>query len=65
MILKRERHGAALVLTVNRPAARNAINRKLAEQLCEALAEVASDDSVSSVVLASSRTLGCDLSRRV
>lgn len=42
-----ERHGPVLVLTMNRPEARNAMSLALAEQIAAALEELDSDDSLS------------------
>ncbi len=53
MILKQAQHGTTRVLTVDRPAARNAINRELSERLVDELHQVDGDPSVHAVVLAS------------
>lgn len=45
------RHGAVLVLTLNRPAARNALNRALLDELAGRLSAASGDDSVGAVVL--------------
>ena len=49
--LLREQRGAVLILTLNRPEARNAINVALAEALDEALTTADADESVRVVVL--------------
>jgi enoyl-CoA hydratase len=46
-----ERHGKTLVITMNRPAARNAINHALADQLIEAMARLDADDTLAVGVL--------------
>ena len=46
-----ERHEGVLLLTLNRPAARNAISPEMACRLADALDAAASDDAVRSVVL--------------
>lgn len=50
--LLQTRRGRVAGLTLNRPQARNALNRALCDQLAAALAEVERDDSLSVVVLA-------------
>ncbi len=50
----RERRGHVEILTINRPEARNAINRATAIALSEALDDCASDDDVWAVVLTGS-----------
>jgi enoyl-CoA hydratase len=49
--LKEERRGAVLVLTINRPEVRNAINREIAEALAAALDRLDEDDSLRVGVL--------------
>ena len=56
MVLRRERRGSTLLLTIDRPEARNAINRALAERLDAELAEAAAAEDVHAVVLAASGT---------
>lgn len=50
-ILKIDRQDGLLVLTLNRPERRNALNRPLAEALCEATAAAAADPAVRAVLL--------------
>lgn len=47
-----ERHGRVLLITMNRPECRNAINRALADQLLAAIETLDNDESVSAGVLA-------------
>src|SRR5262245_10348446 len=54
MVLKIEQRAGALLLTVDRPEVKNAINRELVAALCRALADAETDPSVCAVVLASS-----------
>lgn len=53
-MLKSTREGTTLVLTLDRPEARNAISRALASALVEAVEEASQDTSVKAVVLGSS-----------
>lgn len=53
-VLRSEQRGATRLLTVDRPSAKNAINRALAERLVAALEDAAGDETVRSIVLASS-----------
>jgi len=46
-----ERHGAVAVITLNRPKARNALNRALLGALHERLREAVADDAVRAIVL--------------
>jgi enoyl-CoA hydratase/carnithine racemase len=46
-----ERHGAVLVLTMNRPAARNALNRALLDDLSAKLNAASEDDGIRAIVL--------------
>jgi enoyl-CoA hydratase/carnithine racemase len=46
-----ERRGDELVLTLNRPHVRNAVNARLRDELCAALAVASADPSVSSIEL--------------
>jgi len=50
-VLSRERRGAVELLTLNRPASKNALNRELVQRLGDALGRVRSDSSVRAVVL--------------
>lgn len=51
MTLRRTRDGAALVLTVDRPDARNALSRDVARELFEACGEAAGDATIRAVVI--------------
>ena len=51
MELERRREGAVEILTLNRPAQRNALNPELIERLSTALTDTRSDDSVHAIVL--------------
>jgi enoyl-CoA hydratase/carnithine racemase len=53
-MLERTRDDALLVLTIDRPAARNALSRELVARLVDALDEASNDETVGGVVLASS-----------
>lgn len=50
-ILLRERHDAVLLLTLNRPAVLNALNRELVVALRDTMQSVASDERTRSVVI--------------
>jgi enoyl-CoA hydratase/carnithine racemase len=50
-VVIRSEHGPVLVLTLNRPAARNALNRELIRSLYAALKSADADDSVRAIVL--------------
>ena len=54
MSLKREQIGAALILTVDRPDARNAISSELAASLHEAIDQANAGEQIHAVVLAAS-----------
>jgi 2-(1,2-epoxy-1,2-dihydrophenyl)acetyl-CoA isomerase len=54
-----DRDGAVAVVTLNRPARRNALTRELKEALRDALLEVARDVAVRAVVLAGSGSAFC------
>lgn len=54
-----ERHGAAALLTLDRPVALNALSRELVTQLADRLEEAASDASVRVVVLTGSAKAFC------
>jgi crotonobetainyl-CoA hydratase len=54
-----ERHGAVSVLTLNRPAALNAVNTALAEALGHALEEAATDPAVRAILLTGSGRAFC------
>jgi enoyl-CoA hydratase len=51
MILEQRTEGAVLILTLNRPEQRNALNRELIEALSAALAAAKSDDAIRAVIL--------------
>jgi enoyl-CoA hydratase/carnithine racemase len=51
MQLERRMNDGALVLTIQRPEAKNAINRALAEQLHQSIVEAGEDERVRAVVL--------------
>ncbi|MFN8026952.1 MAG: enoyl-CoA hydratase-related protein [Acidimicrobiia bacterium] len=51
MVLDRAHHGAVLVLTMNRPESRNALNPALYRALGEAFVAAETDDSVRAIVL--------------
>ena len=64
-LVLRERRGAVLLLTLNRPDKSNALHPDLVRQLGDALAAAAADDSVNAVVLTGagrSFSAGLDLS---
>ena len=46
-----ERHGAVLVITIDRPAVRNAIDRATSEALARAMDELDADDSLTVGIL--------------
>jgi enoyl-CoA hydratase len=50
-VLKTDRDGAVLILTLNRPASRNALNLDLARAIESAVANYESDDSLRAMVL--------------
>jgi enoyl-CoA hydratase/carnithine racemase len=58
-VLLRENIGSVAVLTLNRPAARNSLSEALLRALDEALADIAADMNMSTVVLAASGTAFC------
>jgi enoyl-CoA hydratase/carnithine racemase len=58
-VLLRERHGAVEVLTLNRPARRNALNAALRASLRDAIADVARDDGVRVLVITGSDPAFC------
>jgi enoyl-CoA hydratase/carnithine racemase len=58
-VLLREHVGTIVVLTLNRPAARNSLSEALLRALDAALAEIAADKDVPAVVLAASGTAFC------
>jgi enoyl-CoA hydratase len=53
MVVTRERRGAAWLLTVDRPASRNAIDDAVVQALCDGIDEAARDGGAHAVVLAS------------
>jgi len=58
-VLLREKVGPIVVLTLNRPAARNSLSEALLQALDVALTEIAVDKDVPAVVLAASGTAFC------
>ena len=58
-VLLRERFDSVLVLTLNRPAARNALNVELTNALMSAVAELDVDDSLRAAVLTGSDPAFC------
>jgi enoyl-CoA hydratase/carnithine racemase len=58
-VLLRETIGSIVVLTLNRPVARNSLSEALLHALDEALTEIAADKDVPAVVLAASGTAFC------
>jgi len=58
-VLLRENIASTIVLTLNRPAARNSLSESLLRALGDALTEIAADKSVSAVVIAASGTAFC------
>jgi enoyl-CoA hydratase/carnithine racemase len=58
-VLLRENVGPIVVLTLNRPAARNSLSEALLRALDEALVEIAANKDVPAVVLAASGTVFC------
>jgi enoyl-CoA hydratase/carnithine racemase len=58
-ILRSDRIGAILVLTLNRPAARNSLSLAMVAALTEALAATAADRSVRAVILAAEGAVFC------
>jgi len=58
-VLLEERRGATVILTMNRPEARNALNAELAEALTAAFVRLAVDDTVRAVVLAGAGAAFC------
>jgi len=50
-VVRRSEHGPVVMLTLNRPAARNALNRELIRSLYAALKSADADDSVRAIVL--------------
>ena len=58
-VLLRENIGPIVVLTLNRPAARNSLSEALLRALDEALTDIAADKNVPAVVLAASGSAFC------
>ncbi len=58
-VLLEEKRGATVVLTMNRPEARNALNAELAETLTAAFGRWAEDDTVRAVVLTGAGAAFC------
>lgn len=50
-ILQKEKNGTAMVLTLNRPEAMNALSHALVDDLLEAVASASSDDQCRSIIL--------------
>lgn len=58
-LVSAETHGTTVVLTLDRPAALNALSRALADQLADRLEEAAANDAVRAVVLTGSEKAFC------
>ena len=58
-ILLREDMGGIVTLTLNRPAARNALSEELIDTLTAALKKIGSDRSVRAVILAATGPVYC------
>ncbi|NKB20568.1 MAG: enoyl-CoA hydratase/isomerase family protein [Alphaproteobacteria bacterium] len=58
-VLRIERNGSLLRLTMNRPDKRNALNSELVEALNEALEQAEADDDVRVVILAAKGSVFC------
>jgi enoyl-CoA hydratase len=58
-VLLRERHGAVVLLTLNRPQRRNALSRALRNALRQAFLDVAADESVRALVITGSDPAFC------
>jgi enoyl-CoA hydratase/carnithine racemase len=58
-ILLREDHGPVAVLTLNRPATRNALSEALITSLTDALAAIAADSGIRAVLLAANGPAFC------
>ncbi len=58
-VLLEERRGATVILTMNRPEARNALNTELVEALTAAFVRLAADDTVRAVVLSGAGPAFC------
>jgi len=58
-VLLRSDHGGVATLTLNRPAARNALSVALMTALRQAIAEIAGDDTIKVVVLAANGPAFC------
>ncbi|MCO7218543.1 enoyl-CoA hydratase-related protein [Klenkia sp. PcliD-1-E] len=58
-VVGRRQHGAVAILTLDRPAAHNALSAELVQQLTEHLSAESDDDTVGAVVLTGSATAFC------
>ena len=58
-VLLEERRGATVILTMNRPEARNALNTELVKALTAAFVRLAADDTVRAVVLSGAGPAFC------
>jgi enoyl-CoA hydratase/carnithine racemase len=59
ILLREDRPGGIVVLTLNRPAARNSLSRAMLQALEDMLADIAADASCRVVVLAGAGTVFC------
>ncbi|HZJ26534.1 MAG TPA: crotonase/enoyl-CoA hydratase family protein [Acidimicrobiia bacterium] len=59
MVIERETHGQTAVLRINRPEARNAVNREVAEGMEAALDAAEADDGIRVVVITGTGTVFC------
>lgn len=55
----RERHGATMLIRINRPERRNAFDLEVREGLAEAIFEARDDDSVRAVVITGTAGVFC------
>lgn len=55
----RERHGATLVITINRPERRNAFDLEVRESLAEAIFEARDEDAVKAVIITGTQGVFC------
>jgi enoyl-CoA hydratase/carnithine racemase len=58
-VLIRERDGSVIILTLNRPAARNSLSEALLIALSDALKDIATDNSIRAVVIAANGPAFC------